>query len=71
MKWAMQFTVLAGRPDAEVWRVTQREERFRITQDLEFSDVRKFPPGTHHGILLLRLHTPNRENLIRRVAELF
>jgi predicted nuclease of predicted toxin-antitoxin system len=62
---------LAGHPDSEIWRVVQVEERFPITQDLGFSDVRKFVPGTHHGILLLRLHTPNRENLIQRVVELF
>jgi len=62
---------LSGRPDGEIWRAVQIEERFLITQDLGFSDVRKFAPATHHGILLLRLHTPNRENLIQCVAELF
>jgi predicted nuclease of predicted toxin-antitoxin system len=62
---------LAGYPDSEIWRVVQREERFLVTQDLGFSDVRKFPPGTHHGILLLRLRSPSRGNLIQRVVELF
>jgi predicted nuclease of predicted toxin-antitoxin system len=31
---------LMGKPDAEIWLVTQREERFLITQDLDFSDLR-------------------------------
>jgi hypothetical protein len=26
-----------------------------VTQDLDFSDTRKFVPGSHHGILLVRL----------------
>jgi hypothetical protein len=28
-------------------------------------------PGSHHGILLVRLHSPNRRNLIGRLVELF
>ena len=26
-----------------------------ITQDLDFSDIRKFQPGTHYGIVVVRL----------------
>lgn len=46
---------LRGHPDDEVWKSAQSEERFLVTQDLDFSDVRKFAPGTHHGILVVRL----------------
>jgi predicted nuclease of predicted toxin-antitoxin system len=42
-----------------------------ITQDLDFSDTRKFQPGTHHGIVLIRLQSPSRRNLILRTIELF
>jgi len=55
---------LVGRSDEEVWHATQKESRFLITQDLDFSDLRKFAPGSHHGILLLRLRTPSRRTLI-------
>lgn len=51
--------------------MAQKESRFLITQDMDFSDLRKFVPGSHHGILLVRLHSPNRKNLIGRVIELF
>jgi predicted nuclease of predicted toxin-antitoxin system len=44
-----------GHPDDAVWRSTQAEARFLVTQVLNFSDTRKFAPGTHHGILLVRL----------------
>ena len=40
--------------------------RVLITQDLDFSDARKFVPGTHHGIVLIRLRSPSRRNLIAR-----
>jgi predicted nuclease of predicted toxin-antitoxin system len=62
---------LSGKSDREVWQASQQETRFLITQDLDFSDVRQFAPGTHCGILLVRLHSPDRQSLMTRVAEVF
>jgi predicted nuclease of predicted toxin-antitoxin system len=62
---------LMGRPDEDVWNAAQREGRFLITQDLDFSDTRKFTPGSHHGILLIRLSSPSRANLIFRLEQVF
>lgn len=50
---------LTGRPDEDVWMAARREQRFLITQDLDFSDIRLFQPGTHPGLLLVRLRDPN------------
>jgi predicted nuclease of predicted toxin-antitoxin system len=46
---------LSGRSDEVVWIATQSEERSLITQDFGFAATRRFAPGTHFGILLLRL----------------
>ncbi|HEY3857659.1 MAG TPA: DUF5615 family PIN-like protein [Verrucomicrobiae bacterium] len=62
---------LAGQSDANVWQAAQINGRFLITQDLDFSDIRKFAPGTHHGLLLLRLQSPGRIALATRVSYLF
>jgi predicted nuclease of predicted toxin-antitoxin system len=62
---------LTGRLDVDIWQAAQREGRILITQDLDFSDTRKFQPGTHHGIVLIRLQSPSRRNLIIRTTELF
>jgi len=62
---------LCGRDDETVWEAAQREERFLITQDLDFSDMRKFPPGTHAGLLLVRLQEASRRQIERRVMDLF
>jgi len=62
---------LAGKPDPDIWSAAQREARFLITQDLDFSHFRAFSPGSHHGILLVRLRSPRRDSLIRRVEEIF
>lgn len=62
---------LAGHDDAIVWEGAQKSSRFLITQDLDFSDIRKFIPGTHHGLLLVRLRDPGRNALVQRVQMLF
>jgi hypothetical protein len=62
---------LKGRADEEIWEAAQRDARFLITQDLDFSDVRRFLPGTHQGLLLVRLRLPGREALLNRVRFLF
>ena len=62
---------LRGAPDAAVWMAAQREGRFLVTQDLDFSDARRFVPGTHAGLLLVRLSEPNRRSLELYVTGLF
>jgi len=62
---------LTGHADADIWQAAQREGCLLITQDLDFSDTRKFQPGAHRGIVLIRLQSPSRRNLIARVTELF
>jgi len=46
---------LGGQPDSDVWQAAQVEGRVLVTQDLDFSDVRTFSPGSHHGIVVVRL----------------
>ena len=62
---------LNGRVDADVWNGTQTAERFLITQDLDFSDMRRYVPGTHAGLLLVRLARPGRSALLERVSQVF
>ena len=62
---------IGGNVDAVIWEAAQRERRFLITQDLDFSDARRFAPGTHFGILLIRLRTPSRRALLARAETLF
>jgi predicted nuclease of predicted toxin-antitoxin system len=62
---------LVGQPDETIWQAAQRSERFLITQDLDFSDIRTFAPGTHYGVLLVRLAKPGRRALLERVRSLF
>ncbi len=61
---------LSGKDDSAVWQAAQLEGRFFVTQDLDFSDLRVFSPGTHCGLLLLRLGNPSRQKLNQRLEEL-
>ena len=62
---------LTGRADPDVWSAAQSARRFLITQDLDFSDIRRYTPGTHAGLLLVRLPRPGRSALLDRVTALF
>ncbi|KAF3890975.1 MULTISPECIES: DUF5615 family PIN-like protein [Nostocales] len=52
---------LSGTDDEIVWQQVCSEGRFFITLDLDFSDVRRFPPGNHPGILLVRPSRHSRD----------
>ncbi len=62
---------LRGHDDPAIWRKAQSEGRFFVTQDMDFSDVRVYSPGTHSGLLLLRLDNPGWKALLERVRSLF
>jgi predicted nuclease of predicted toxin-antitoxin system len=45
---------LLGKTDAEVGAAAKAEGMLLFTLDLEFADLRKFPPGSHPGVVLFR-----------------
>jgi len=51
---------LSGWKDSAVWQRVCDEGRFFITLDLDFADVRRFKPGSHPGILLIRARNRSR-----------
>lgn len=50
---------LAGATDASLWAHVSAEGRLLVTLDTDFADIRRFQPGTHPGILLLRSSHPS------------
>jgi predicted nuclease of predicted toxin-antitoxin system len=55
-----------GWKDPPLWIAIQKDERFLVTADKGFGDIRVYPPGKHFGVLLLR---PDEDG-IRPVIEL-
>ena len=62
---------LTGRADPDVWSAAQAAQRFLIPQDLDFSDLRRYTPGTHAGLLVVRLSRPGRNALFERLSSVF
>ena len=61
---------LAGAPDPAVAAACGAEGRVLLTLDLDFSDVRAYPPGTHPGIVVLRPRSPDRDSVLALVRRL-
>ena len=55
---------LGGASDMEVAAVCIGEERVLVTQDLDFSDIRTYPPAEYFGIVVFRLSTAARDALL-------
>jgi predicted nuclease of predicted toxin-antitoxin system len=54
---------LAGEPDPPVLKAAADEGRILLTFDLDFANIRQFPPGTHAGIVVFRLQDQRWETL--------
>ena len=55
---------LGGNPDPRVFDASQAEDRILVTFDLDFSDIRVYPPASHKGIWVLRPHTQSVDNTL-------
>lgn len=61
---------LNGRPDAEVAAHCQHERRALVTLDLDFSDIRAYPPRDYSGIIVLRPHSQSKRDVLSLLAAL-
>ena len=55
---------LGGNPDLKVLDACRTESRILITLDLDFADIRLYPPSTHPGVWVLRPATQSIENTL-------
>jgi predicted nuclease of predicted toxin-antitoxin system len=59
---------LAGAADGRVAAACQAEARVLFTLDLDFADIRAYPPGEYEGIVVLRPAKANRRQVLALVA---
>ncbi len=45
---------LLSHPDTAIAQAAKEEQRMLMTLDVEFADLRKYPPGSHPGVILFR-----------------
>jgi len=55
--------------DAAIAAAAKGEDRILLTLDVEFGDLRKYPPGAHPGILLFRPRSFGPASVNRFVLE--
>jgi predicted nuclease of predicted toxin-antitoxin system len=60
---------MAGQTDVQVAQVCRSESRALVTLDLDFSDIRHYPPEDYNGIIVLRPAVQNRSSLIRLINQ--
>ncbi len=64
---------LGGETDPPVLRAAADEGCILLTFDLDFANIRQFPPGTHAGIVVFRLQDQRwktlKQPLLRMLAE--
>ena len=59
-----------GLLDDELWVRVQAEVRWLITADKQFGDVRKYRPGTHAGVVLIRADNESRRRYLELASTL-
>lgn len=55
---------LGGTHDANLADICRQEQRVLITLDLDFADIRSYPPAEHSGIIVLRLERQDRLHVL-------
>jgi predicted nuclease of predicted toxin-antitoxin system len=60
---------LAGQPDGRVAEVCRLEGRALVTLDLDFSDIRVFPPSDYAGIIVMRPSVQTVKNIQRLIGQ--
>jgi predicted nuclease of predicted toxin-antitoxin system len=61
---------MVGEADAQVASVCKLEQRALVTLDLDFADIRTYPPGEHHGIVVLRPRTQAKPAVLQLLRQL-
>ena len=59
---------LAGANDPEVAAACQAGARVLFTLDLDFADIRAYPPSEYVGIVVLRPTEPSRRQVLQLVS---
>lgn len=55
---------MGGRPDPNIADLCRIEQRALISLDLDFADIRSYPPEKHPGLIVLRLGSQNKNHIL-------
>jgi predicted nuclease of predicted toxin-antitoxin system len=55
---------LTGNPDMKVAAICVQESRVFVTCDLDFSDIRAYPPKSYPGIMVIRSDRQDKSTIV-------
>lgn len=61
---------MSGKPDGKVASVCAAESRALITLDLDFADIRIYPPASYPGIIVLRPRQQDKHSVLAIIVRL-
>lgn len=61
---------LQGQPDVSIAAICQKENRTFITLDLDFADIRTYPPDQYSGLIVMRLSSQSRTHVLQVLQNL-
>ena len=61
---------LGGSLDSEIAAICRREVRALLTLDTDFADIRAYPPDQFHGLIVLRLKSQAKPDVLRTLSRL-
>ncbi len=53
-----------GSPDTDLLQVCRQENRVLVTLDLDFADIRSYPPNEYPGLIVLRSRWQDRPHIL-------
>lgn len=65
---------LQGTRDDVLIDICRHEKRVLVTLDIDFSDIRAYPPQEYEGIIVLRIGSQSKKNVLnvfQRIGPLF
>ena len=62
---------LRGYGDRDIVEACQREQRIVVALDLDFADIREYPPEKFPGLNVLRVVNQSRAHVLRVLSQVF
>jgi predicted nuclease of predicted toxin-antitoxin system len=61
---------LSGASDIHVSQICQAEGRILITLDIDFADIRTYPPQNYPGLVVLRLKQQDKPTILALILQI-
>ena len=61
---------LSGKSDIQIASTCKNEKRILVTLDMDFADIRSYPPDQYSGLIVLRLKRQDKPYILKIFSQL-